>query len=154
MFTYASWINKDNICGADFAVITSNFQIILVGHCSLVADSSLEAELKALKVGISYARDRWIRIDNIFTNCATVGQALNLICSDNMWRHTNQLKSIKHLIGEVGNPKVEVILRDWNMLAHILARKDTLSPKISLYHEGLDLLRWIMKEIEDHGLHF
>ena len=155
MFTYASWINKDNICGADFAVITSNFQIIFAGNCSLVVDSRLEAELKALEVGINCAKDQQIRVGNIFIGCAAIDQALNLICSDNMRRYTNQISSIKASHCRNGKSKrVEVISRDWNMLADTLARKRRLSQNISLYHKGHDLPRWIMQKIEDLGFNF
>ena len=119
-----------------------------------LALSSLEVELKALEVRLSYARAWQIQIANIFTDCVAVAQAWNLNRSDNIWRLLNLTNNLKHIVEKMGNPKVEVIPRDWKFLADDLARKGSLSPTISLFHRGLDLPRWLMRTIEDLGLHF
>lgn len=73
--------------------------------------------------------------------------------SDNC-RILNQASEIHLLLQSPENPILDVVLRDWNSIADKLPNLGRSSVEVSLFHQGKDLPRWIMKICRNDGFCF
>lgn len=102
---------------------------------------------------MNVAIDRRINTSTIFTD--NVGVQRDLINTNNMtaWWLNHRVSNIKRLLN-IAQVNIEVILMEWNGLADKLAAHGTSRHGISLFHQGLDLPRWLMKWLRKNNYRF
>ena len=53
-----------------------------------------------------------------------------------------------------GSPSMVLVPREWTQIAIKLARHGNNSHLLSLFHQGMDLPRWLMKVTKQSGFYF
>lgn len=153
LFTDANWPAATSTRGLGFAVINSHKCVLIAGCKRIDAESSLEAKMKALEMGIMLAVDWCLRIHTTFIDCLGIKIILNDGRGNNTWREIQTITRLKQIL-VLQNPEIAVIPRIWNTLADRLAVQGRTSHTISLFHQGLDFPRWLMKATKIAGFTF
>lgn len=94
LFSNASWDSNRSMGGAGFYIADTNDKILIAGAGRTAAKSSLEAETRALILGLNTVTDLNLRIKHICIDCAELAwsiqgreiAALTGECSWNRWR--------------------------------------------------------------------
>lgn len=126
--------NHARECGFYISKSYKKIEIASSSNCS--SNSSHEVELLALEFSLKVVVDRGIITTTVFTD--SVGFQRALINTNNVtaWRlNTDQVN-------------IEVIPREWNTLADKFAMHGRSRHGISLFHQGLNLPRWLMKSFQ------
>ena len=134
-------------------VLTSKCFIFTGCHQDL-AKSSLKTELITMESALSITAELRMGIDHIFTDYTDLRDAVRKDYEPGNWRIHNRVNNISNLVMHNLNSTIEVIPRDWNLLVDHLVTQGKLFPEISLFHQGRELPRWLMKLYQTTCFHF
>ena len=134
-----------------FAVQDTNSQISFAGCCQFIVDTELEGHLKALSIALRCIQMENIIIHKAFFSSLELLKLMEDEGRDCTWRLQEQRVDVQRLLQEAGHPELLAVPRQWNSLALSLADRGLKATQLSLYHQGLDRPRWLMRTIERSG---
>lgn len=76
LFTEAAWLNRTKCCGLGFALVNSNKGVILAFITNSFADSSTQAEAKAMEIALQCCLDRELIPSQVYTNSTSHVEAV------------------------------------------------------------------------------
>lgn len=126
-------------------MLNNDNKISMVGASPILTVTSIEAESIAVDLGFKMAKIWNLNIAIIFIDCIDVQHLFTQTRLDVPNNLKLNFATIKH-DQDLRYIAVEVIPRDWNHLADKLTAHGRSRHDISLYHQGYDLSRWLMKE--------
>ena len=150
LFTDASWLSMDSAVGVGLVIMSTNKHF---SH-GVLTESSHEAEFITMESALSITVELRPGIDHIFTDCDDPQDAIRNDCEPDNWRIHNRVNNVRNLLIHNLKNMIEVVPRNWNLLANHFATQGRLSPEISLFHKGRDLLRCLMSLWQTTGFCF
>lgn len=144
---------RKSVRGSSFVITDAHKKIVVIGCIRIEDDSAIEVEQHAINIVLKVVAEWRMNITIIFTDCIRAKQVLQQDINDNAWRIDQQISDLK-CTHDVNNINIDVIPRDWDILANKLAAQGRHSHGISFNHLGLDLPRWSMKSAKNYGLYF
>lgn len=100
--------------------------------------------MKAMIIALECVRDKNLRIKSALSICSNITQAINGDGCDNVWRSSQWIAMLQQLLLNAGSPSMVLISREWNQIVIKLDRPGNNSHSLSLFHQGMDLPRWLM----------
>ena len=116
-----------------------------------MASTILEAELKALDMGLRCANDLNLKLATTFKESLGVAQALSQEDSEIDWINIQLIKGIKQLLSELQCLTLCNIPRSWNQVADTLVAQGQYAPELSLFHKEMERSRWLIRVVERMG---
>lgn len=107
--------------------------------------SRLDAEAKALTVALNSISNNNASIQHIFLSYSDLLLVINTRNSHNAWRADPWISIIHNLLVAIGDPMIYLIPKGRMEATAKLATHGFSLHTISLFHQGRDLPRWIMK---------
>lgn len=125
---------------------------MLAVNCPIYAESELEAELKAINVALRYLAARQLTFKHIYTSCSKLHGAIKRGNPQNDWRIEPEITTAIDYLNNLGSTLIYFIPRSWARIAFQLAIHGARLHELTLYHQGRDLPKWIMKDLKANGL--
>lgn len=135
LFISNSWNQDGEVSGASFFLCNSNYQVLLAGACPLVADSSMEAELKTINIAILAILDNGFHLRDLFINIADVYNALNANITSHNWHLNQWIPEARQNILKAGSPFIHEIPKSWSSPAIALASFGANLHALTLYFQ-------------------
>ncbi|XP_039132528.1 uncharacterized protein LOC120269260 [Dioscorea cayenensis subsp. rotundata] len=151
IFSAAAWNSATGIGGLGFVLIDSNANVCCAGCVNCNFTSSVDMELKALNLALSYSMEARLRVSNVYISSVELWKALHLLENEVGWRHVHSFLHLRELLQLSNHPSVEVIPHQWNRIAAALAGHSISFPHLSLFHRGLEKPKWLMELISHAG---
>lgn len=70
------------------------------------------------------------------------------------WRSSNYINEIRQRISYLTDPQIDLIHHSWNKIAILLANQGIKATQLSLYHQGMEKPKWLVKVIHQTRFHF
>lgn len=70
------------------------------------------------------------------------------------WRSSNTVNETRHRLSSLLNPQIDLIQHSWNRFAALLASQGIKARHLSLFYQGMEKPKWIMKMVSHLGLTF
>lgn len=118
--TDVSWLSDNHIGGCGFYIFNGYKRIVIAGSSNLIDGTTLDAELKALEIGLNVVVDWILNIAVIFMDSVRVQQALMHSNTMTAWRLNQRIFNIRRMLN-LNQVNIEVIPRDWNNLVDKVA---------------------------------
>ncbi|XP_039145745.1 uncharacterized protein LOC120282984 [Dioscorea cayenensis subsp. rotundata] len=138
--------------GAGFYLSNACSQIICAGCCNNLADSILEADALALLIALGSLHASDLSSCTIFI---ASNDLYHLIQSDAIhfaWRLRPLISSLSDYLSSLGHPRICIIPKAWLAIANSLALHGLNSHVLTLFHQGKDLPRWLMRQLLQSGV--
>lgn len=107
-----------------------------------------------LKLVLCCLESKNLTIKNIFASNWELKEAIRNGNRQDNWRLQTRINEVLQSINSAGHPNVHLIPRKWAGVAHCLAIHGANLHELSLYHQGRDLPKWIMKKLLANNLNF
>lgn len=153
VFSASAWNVATGKCGGGFILVDSDYKIVCAGFGPARLDSKVAMEAMALMAALRLINEDGGRCSHIFTSSMELWTALFSNEEVNLWRHSNCLDELCHLLGWLNWPRMELIHHAWNKAAAALAGKGINAVGLSLFHQGMEKPHWLMKILEGLGFH-
>lgn len=114
----------------------------------------LEIEVSAIGWLLHLLDDWVIEVVNVFIDCAEVVHTVEGRSEDCNWHIKQGVMRIQQFIHARDCMKLDVIPREWNLLADKLATVGYAETELSLFHQGKELLNWLMIAVRSSGVWF
>lgn len=150
---------KTGAFGAGFFLSNTNSQIICGGCCNNRADSVLEAEALALTTALGSDLAMNLHVNTIFIANSDLHRLINADIPSHAWRLDALILSIPDSFkfgssSKSGHPQSQITPNAWMGAAISLALFGVNSHMLTLFHQGKDLSRWLMKHFLKLGFSF
>lgn len=133
----------------------ANSSILVAGSSCTLPVSELDAQIKALLVDVKYIADSDSQVKHVFISSSELYDATFLDNPQCDWLSTDDISLMKNIIAAIGNPpQLLVIPKGWDAIAKRPAGLGFGLHGLTLYHQGRDLPRWLMKCIYSNGFSF
>lgn len=152
LFSAVIYNEETSSAGCGFLVYDHQAKFIMAGSCWCPAASELEAELMALCFGLHCCRSGGTNIKTILASNEILVEAFKHGFFIDCWRLNWQVSAIKELFAHFGDPKMNTIPRCWNQATSSIALHGLNHHNISLFHQGMDLPKWLMNCISRFGV--
>ncbi|XP_039113706.1 uncharacterized protein LOC120249264 [Dioscorea cayenensis subsp. rotundata] len=151
LFT-ASFCSRDlELGGAGFLLVNSDYVVSLAGCGPVLINSETDAEIKALSLALQVAGLHGVRFRHIFLSCSALHSSLMTDGVVDDWLAAAVFSGLQSQLCEMDFPSIHVIPRDWNLCAARLASHNVSLHSLSLFFQGRDLPRWLMKVFLANG---
>lgn len=90
-------------------------------------------------------------IKTIFSSNEDLVKAVKQGFFENVWKMNLQVNALRELIANSGGPRLIATPKCWNRAASSLAMHGLNHHDISLFHQGRDLPKWLMKSLRHQG---
>ena len=153
-FLDAYWVVEAGKGEAGFFVLDANGQIFLANSRHILVVSELDAHMKALKLALRCTQMENINLHKVFISSLGLLRLVEGVESESNWRLQEYRLDLQRLLLESDHPEVAIIPRQWNRLASSLAGRGFKATQLSLFHQGMERPRWLMRMIEWSGYNF
>ncbi|XP_039136660.1 uncharacterized protein LOC120273975 [Dioscorea cayenensis subsp. rotundata] len=152
LFVASTSHREANTHGAGFHLTNGYSQFVCAGYCNNFAESTLEAKSLALLIALGSLHASDLQVKTIFIACSELFNIIKHGCDPQAWRLNPLILSINDYLSSFDLPRVCIIPKAWMNVANNLAIHGVNSHALTLFHQGKDLPRWLMKQVLKSGI--
>lgn len=153
IFLAVAWNVVTGKCGIGFTIIDSNAKVFCAGYCPINMEARIKLEAKALIVALKIVKEMGERCSNIYISSRDLREVLHRSDISYHWRHSNCIYENRQLIILLNKPHIDLIHQSWNKIIAALVGQEIKTIRLSLFHQGMEKPKWLMKMIDKVGFH-
>lgn len=140
--------------GAGFFIVYSKTNIICTDSYPIDMKWKVEMEARALNRALEKISELNGRCSNIFISSNEFYKLLQGNEDLVQWHSSNYINEIRQRISYLTDPQIDLIHHSWNKIAILLANQGIKATQLSLYHQGMEKPKWLVKVIHQTRFHF
>lgn len=145
IFSAVAWNGEIGKGGVGFCLIDYNTSIICVGSFPMELSGRVEMEAKALNVVMEKIPKLNWRCSNIFISSKELWDLIHHNAKTMQWWSYNQIHETKLWLARLFNFQIDLIQHSSNKIVANLANQGIKVGHLSLYHQGMEKAKWIMR---------
>ncbi|XP_039125466.1 uncharacterized protein LOC120261592 [Dioscorea cayenensis subsp. rotundata] len=153
LFVASQWNEASEVGNVGFFCVSSNLSVMLAGAGPIQARSAEDADLLAICTAIQASVDAGLSLTHCFItgpgSSRIISQSYTLDCRIQSW-----INSFNFILQGANRPSIHLIPKSWASPAYKLASLASSLHMLSLFFQGRELPRWVMKDFSREGFIF